>query len=55
MPPGGGLRLPTEWMGIRSRAIRWGKRWEWTESAYLLILALKKLAGAIGKYNGSSW
>ena len=48
-----GYRLPTEWeWEAASGAFRWGKRWEWTESAYLPYPGFKKAAGAIGEYNG---
>lgn len=48
-----GMRLPTEqeWE-IASPFINWGKRWEWTNSAYLAYPGFKKEAGAVGEYNG---
>ncbi|QNL49667.1 ergothioneine biosynthesis protein EgtB [Olivibacter sp. SDN3] len=48
-----GKRLPTEfeWETAADK-INWGKRWEWTESAYLPYPNFKKLPGAIGEYNG---
>lgn len=48
-----GCRLPTEfeWEAAAGQ-FRWGKRWEWTESAYLPYPGFKKAAGAIGEYNG---
>jgi ergothioneine biosynthesis protein EgtB len=48
-----GCRLPTEfeWEAAAER-FQWGKRWEWTESAYLPYPGFKKAAGAIGEYNG---
>jgi len=46
-------RLPTEfeWEAASSE-INWGKRWEWTESAYLPYPGFKTDDGAIGEYNG---
>jgi ergothioneine biosynthesis protein EgtB len=48
-----GCRLPTEfeWEAAATQ-FQWGKRWEWTESAYLPYPGFKKAAGAIGEYNG---
>lgn len=48
-----GMRLPTEseWEAASGK-FRWGKRWEWTESAYLPYPGFKKAEGAIGEYNG---
>ncbi|HVW97079.1 MAG TPA: ergothioneine biosynthesis protein EgtB [Mucilaginibacter sp.] len=48
-----GLRLPTEfeWEAAASQ-FSWGRRWEWTESAYLPYPGFTKAPGAIGEYNG---
>jgi formylglycine-generating enzyme required for sulfatase activity len=48
-----GYRLPTEteWEAA-SGEFAWGRRWEWTESAYLPYPGFKKAPGAIGEYNG---
>lgn len=48
-----GMRLPTEFeWEVASGKFNWGKRWEWTNSAYLPYPAYKKAAGAVGEYNG---
>jgi ergothioneine biosynthesis protein EgtB len=48
-----GCRLPTEWeWEAAAGQVRWGKRWEWTESAYLPYPGFAKAPGAIGEYNG---
>ncbi|NCD68653.1 ergothioneine biosynthesis protein EgtB [Mucilaginibacter agri] len=48
-----GLRLPTEfeWEAAADK-FKWGKSWEWTESAYLPYPGFAKAPGAIGEYNG---
>lgn len=48
-----GMRLPTEfeWETASSK-FDWGKRWEWTNSAYLPYPGFSKAAGAVGEYNG---
>jgi ergothioneine biosynthesis protein EgtB len=47
------LRLPTEaeWE-VAATKFKWGRRWEWTESAYLPYPGFSKAPGAIGEYNG---
>ncbi|MEO5996300.1 MAG: ergothioneine biosynthesis protein EgtB [Chitinophagaceae bacterium] len=48
-----GKRLPTEFeWEVAAQKFQWGKRWEWTESAYLPYPGFKKADGAIGEYNG---
>ena len=48
-----GMRLPTEFeWEIASKHLNWGKRWEWTNSAYLPYPKFKKENGAVGEYNG---
>ncbi|MCB0804737.1 MAG: ergothioneine biosynthesis protein EgtB [Bacteroidales bacterium] len=48
-----GMRLPTEfeWEAAAGE-FEWGRRWEWTESAYLPYPGYKKPEGAVGEYNG---
>lgn len=47
------MRLPTEFeWEIASLKLDWGKRWEWTNSAYLPYPDFKKPEGAVGEYNG---
>ena len=47
------MRLPTEseWE-VAAHQFKWGKRWEWTNSAYLPYPGYAKAPGAIGEYNG---
>ncbi|MEL6917497.1 MAG: ergothioneine biosynthesis protein EgtB [Bacteroidota bacterium] len=48
-----GCRLPTEFEWEMAQVyFPWGKRWEWTESAYLPYPNYKKADGALGEYNG---
>ena len=48
-----GLRLPTEFeWEAASQQLDWGKRWEWTNSAYLAYPNFRKRDGAVGEYNG---
>ncbi len=48
-----GCRLPTEfeWEAAQEH-FPWGKRWEWTESAYLPYPGYTRAEGALGEYNG---
>ncbi|WP_299669090.1 ergothioneine biosynthesis protein EgtB [uncultured Polaribacter sp.] len=47
------MRLPTEFeWEIASAKLNWGKRWEWTNSAYLPYPNFKIKEGAVGEYNG---
>lgn len=47
------MRLPTEaeWEAA-SDSLNWGRRWEWTHSAYLPYPGFAKPEGAVGEYNG---
>ncbi len=48
-----GMRLPTEFeWEVASDSFSWGKRWEWTNSAYLPYPGFATAADATGEYNG---
>ncbi|SDE84792.1 ergothioneine biosynthesis protein EgtB [Cellulophaga baltica] len=47
------MRLPTEFeWEAASEKFNWGKRWEWTYSAYVPYPNFKIADGAVGEYNG---
>ena len=47
------MRLPTEFeWEVAADSLTWGKRWEWTGSAYLPYPGFDKPDGAVGEYNG---
>tara|TARA_R110000868_G_scaffold99106_13_gene272944 strand:- start:174 stop:1343 length:1170 start_codon:yes stop_codon:yes gene_type:complete len=48
-----GYRLPTEFeWEVASNQLNWGKRWEWTNSAYLPYPGFKTFEGEASEYNG---
>ncbi|PWQ94503.1 ergothioneine biosynthesis protein EgtB [Leucothrix arctica] len=48
-----GCRLPTEFeWEVAAPGLDWGKRWEWTSSAYLPYPNFAISEGAVGEYNG---
>lgn len=48
-----GWRLPTEFeWEVAARQLAWGRRWEWTQSAYAPYPGFVRKSGAVGEYNG---
>lgn len=48
-----GMRLPSEFeWEVAADQLSWGKRWEWTYSAYLPYPRFAIADGAVGEYNG---